>query len=99
MGLPTGPRLVVPSSWALTSSGPRRVVVVPVTLETVFVTVFVIVLVRLPEAVLAALRLWMTRAAAPLVIAALKLVPEPTKFAFPIRAVGNDLSSVEPGDL
>jgi hypothetical protein len=41
--------------------------------------------------------LWMTSAAAPLVIAVLNDVPEPTKFAVPIRAVGFKVSMVEPG--
>src|SRR5580658_8016173 len=39
----------------------------------------------------------MTRAAAPLVMAALNEVPEPTKLAVPIRAVGFWVSMVEPG--
>ena len=39
----------------------------------------------------------MTRAAAPLVIAALNDVPEPTKLAVPTRAVGNSVSMVDPG--
>src|SRR5437867_3250957 len=44
-----------------------------------------------------ALRFWMTSAAAPLVIAVLNDVPEPTKFAVPITAVGFWVSMVEPG--
>src|SRR5205085_5815965 len=44
-----------------------------------------------------ALRLWMTSAAAPLVIAVLNDVPDPTKFAVPICADGYKVSMVEPG--
>src|SRR5262249_17290734 len=40
---------------------------------------------------------WMVSAAAPLVIAALNDVPEPTKFAVPTSADGNKVSIVEPG--
>src|SRR5438477_8402156 len=43
------------------------------------------------------LRFWMTSAAAPLVMAVLNDVPEPTKFAVPIRALGFKVSMVEPG--
>src|SRR5437762_2698301 len=43
-----------------------------------------------------ALRLWMTSAAAPLAIAVLNDVPDPTKFAVPISAEGYEVSMVEP---
>src|SRR5256885_12597827 len=72
MGLPTGPGDAVPSSWALTWSGVRRVEV----LTLVF---------------------WTRSAGAPLVIAVLNDVPEPTKFAAPIWAEGYVVSMVEPG--
>src|ERR1700682_350578 len=40
---------------------------------------------------------WRSRATAPLVMAVLNDVPDPTKLDSPMRAEGNEVSTVEPG--